>query len=127
MSGTKLPSGEIEDRIKKCFNLRYQGNVKQVDWIKYCHEHYGDKSEQQYHQYWSKAKERYTEDWKEKLNKLLDPAINELYSLISSDDEKIKQRAVDQIIKYTGNEVTKIEGEFKIESINLSWGDENNE
>ena len=127
MAGSKLSGAEVEERVSKCFDLRYKENYKQVQWVKYCHEHYGDKSEQQYHKYWSQAKERYTENWKEKLNKLLDPAVNELYRLIVDEDPKIRQRAIDQIVKYTGNEVTKIEGDFKVENINLSWGENETE
>jgi hypothetical protein len=40
---------------------------------------------------------------------------------LASDDEKIKQRAIDQIIKYTGNDIQRIEA--KIEgNIVLNWG-----
>jgi hypothetical protein len=67
------------------------------------------------------AKDRYDEGWKAKLNKMLDPAMGELFTLLASDDEKIKQRAIDQIIKYTGNDIQRIEA--KIEgNIVLNWG-----
>jgi len=69
-----------------------------------------------------KSGEKYSENWKEKLGKAIDPAVNELYSLLVSDDEKIRQRAIDQIFKYTGNDITKIEADVKVEQINLNWG-----
>jgi hypothetical protein len=84
---------------------------------------YKDKSEKQYAQYWTKAKERYEEGWREKLSKLLSPAVNELYSLLASEDSKIRQRAIDQIMKYNGEDVQRIEGDLKIENISLKWGD----
>ena len=49
--------------------------------------------------------------------------MDELYGLLGSDDEKIRQRAIDQIVKYTGNDIEKIEA--KIEgNIELNWGDD---
>ena len=54
---------------------------------------------------------------------MLSPAMNELYSLLASEDEKIRQRAIDQIMKYSGNDIDRIEA--KIEgNIELNWGDE---
>jgi len=125
MAGVKLTHTEVDERVNKCFELRYNSEspILQKEWIKYCHENYGDKSEQQYHKYWSDAKEKYEEHWRSKLHKLLIPAMDELLSLLASDDEKIRQRAVDQIMKYTGNDIEKIEA--KIEgAIELNWGDE---
>ena len=70
-----------------------------------------------------KSKDHYNESWREKLAKQLDPAVNELIRLLASDDEKIKQRAVDQIMKYNGEDEIKvaISGEMDIK---LNWGDE---
>ena len=123
MAGDKLTSGEVNKRVEQCFKFRYQDNGKQKDWIKWCHANYGDKSEKQYHQYWIKSKDHYNDSWREKLNKQLDPAVNELIRLLASDDEKIKSRAVDQIFKYNGEDEIKvaISGEMDIK---LNWGDE---
>ena len=124
MPGQKLTHTEVDERINKCFELRYKTDppIQQKQWVRYCHETYGDKSEQQYHQYWAAAKERYDEGWRSKLSKMLDPAMDELYGLLGSDDEKIRQRAIDQIVKYTGNDIERIEA--KIEgNITLNWGD----
>ena len=123
MAGDKLTKPEVDARVDKCLELRFQANdpIMFREWIKYCHKAYGDKSEQQYATYWQTANDRYQEGWKAKLNKMLDPAMNQLFTLLASDDEKIKQRAIDQIVKYTGNDIQKIEA--KIEgNIVLSWG-----
>lgn len=125
MAGTKLTKAEVDQRVDKCLELRYEAEtpILQKDWIKYCKKQYGDKSEQQYHKYWSDARDRYEEMWRGKLNKMLNPAMNELMSLLGDDDAKVRQRAIDQIVKYTGNDIEKIEA--KIEgSIELSWGEQ---
>ena len=124
MAGQKLTKIETDARIEKCLELRYTPGdpILHKDWIKHCHKEYGDKSEKQYSAYWTSAKEQYDERWRTKLNSLLDPAMGQLLGLLGSDDEKIRQRAVDQIVKYTGNDIEKIEA--KIEgTIELSWGD----
>jgi hypothetical protein len=125
MAGEKLNHVEVQKRVDKCMQLRYysEGNpILQKQWIQYCHENYGDKSEQTYHKYWADARDKYEENWRAKLQKMLDPAMNELFSLLADDDAKVRQRAVDQIVKYTGNDIEKIEA--KIDgSITLNWGD----
>lgn len=127
MAGEKLTKVEVQQRVDKCLELRYypiSGTpILQKQWISYCHEHYGDKSEQTYHKYWADAKEQYEENWRAKLNKMLDPAMDRLFELLVSDDEKIRQRAIDQIVKYTGNDIEKIEATIDA-SITLNWGDE---
>ena len=125
MAGQKLTKAEVDERVDKCLELRFQANtpILQKEWIKYCKAHYGDKSEQTYHKYWSDARDKYEEMWRAKLSKLLDPALDELFSLLSSDDEKMRSRAVDQIMKYSGNDIQQIEA--KIEgTIELNWGEE---
>ena len=125
MAGNKLSKAETDARVQQCYDMRYNSNEGLLfrNWIKFCHEMYGDKSEQQYSAYWASATEMYQESWREKLNKQLDPAVNELISLLASDDEKIRSRAVDQIMKYTGNDVEKIEA--KVEgAIELNWGND---
>ena len=123
MAGDKLTKPEVDARVDKCLELRFQSNnpIMFREWIKYCHKTYKDKSEQQYATYWQMAKDRYDEGWKAKLDKMLDPAMNELFGLLVSEDEKIRQRAIDQVIKFTGHDIQKIEA--KIEgNIQLNWG-----
>ena len=124
MAGNKLTNAEVNERVDACLTMRYNADspMLQREWIAYCHEHYGDKSEQQYHYYWSMARDRYEENWRAKLSKMLSPAVDELYNLLGDDDPKIRQRAIDQIVKYTGNDIQKIEA--KVEgNIELTWGD----
>ncbi len=72
------------------------------------------------------AKGRYDEGWRQKLNSMLSPAMESLVELMYNEDAKVRQRAIDQIVKYTGNDIEKIEA--KIEgSITLDWGDTNTE
>jgi hypothetical protein len=124
MAGDKLTKAETDIRVDKCLELRFQASppMLQREWVKYCKKQYGDKSEQQYCSYWATAKSRYDEGWRAKLDNLLDPAMEALLELIVSDNEKIRSRAIDQIVKYTGNDIERIEA--KIEgNIELSWGD----
>jgi hypothetical protein len=120
----QLSSGEVNKRVDTCLELRYNSErpMLQREWIAYCHEHYGDKSEQQYHYYWAKASERYTEGWKAKLEGMLDPAMRQLVELLYSEDEKVVQRAIDQIVKYTGNDVEKQEIDITVRQIETQWG-----
>ncbi len=115
MAGDKLPNSEINKRVEACYTLRYENNepFKFKHWIEYCHKHYGDKSEQTYTTYWSKSKNLYDDSWKERLNKLLGPATDELTRLLADEDPKVRQRAIDQIVKYTGNDIQKIEADIK--------------
>ena len=126
MPGIKLTSGEVNERVEQCFDLRYKQGYKQKQWIKYCHETYDDKSEKQYHQYWIKSKDIYNESWCDKLEKQLDPAVNELIGLMASDDEKIRQRAIDQVFKYSGNDEIKLAVSGQVD-ISLTWGDTKDE
>ena len=122
MAGTKSTDAEVMARVEECYNLRYKHKFGNKEWLAHCHKTYGDKSEKTYNTYWTKSTELYNNAWKEKLNKLLEPATDELYSLLASDDSKIRQRAIDQIMKCTGNEIQKIEADVKVEQINLNWG-----
>jgi oligoendopeptidase F len=106
---------EVEKRARECYRLRYEITpaYTQEKWVEHCHEIYGDRSEQTYCSYWAKAKDMYDKSWKERLNNMLGPATDELFNLLSSEDQKIRQRAIDQIMKYTGNDVTKIDANVK--------------
>ena len=123
MAGIKLNDKEVQERIDKAYDLRYSHNYTQERWVEFCHKEYGDKSEQQYCQYFLKARERNDQAWKDKLQGLLGPATDELFRLLASDNEKIRQRAIDQIMKYTGNDVQKIQADIKGD-IKISFGEE---
>jgi len=125
MAGDKLPNSEINKRVEECYSLRFENEqpFKFKDWIAYCHNTYNDKSEQQYTQYWMKSKDLYDEGWRERLTKLLGPAVNELTRALASEDEKIRTRAIDQIMKYNGEDIQRISAEVKGD-IKVSFGDE---
>jgi len=127
MPGTKLSQAEVDSRVQTCYDLRFNSNdgLTHKKWIAYCKENYGDKSEIQYSNYYAKASELYKDSWREKLSKQLDPAVNTLIELLASEDEKIRQRAVDQVMKYTGHDIQQIEAKVEGE-ITLSWGDDQN-
>lgn len=116
---------EVENRSKECYRLRYETtpSITQERWVKHCHKIYGDRSEIQYCAYWAKARDMYQEGWKERLSKLLDPAVNELTRLLASEDEKIRQRALDQVMKYNGEDIQKIQADVKGD-IKISFGEE---
>ena len=125
MSGTKMTHAEIADRVENCYALRYGDTAfKYKDFIAYCHKTYGDKSEKTYTSYWQKAKEMYEEAWREKLNKSVQPAVDELIRLLANESSAVRQRAIDQIMKYTGNDIERIQSEMKIQNIDLKWGDD---
>lgn len=69
-----------------------------------------------------KAGERYKEGWRELLNKQLTPAVLTIIELLASEDEKVRQRAVDQIMKYTGNDIEKVEANVSLTQVKTNWG-----
>ena len=125
MAGNKLTKKETDERIKECYRRRFEDpkpfGVKR--WIDFCHHTYGDKSEQQYTAYWMSAGELYEEGWRTSLKKLLQPAVNELTRALSSEDEKIRTRAIDQIMRYNGEDVQKIKAEVQGD-IKITFGDD---
>ena len=128
MAGIKSTDAQIQERVESCYELRYgEIGFKYKQWIDYCHKNYGDKSEKTYTSYWMKSKERYEEAWREKLGKSISPAVDELMRLLANESSQVRQRAVDQIMKYTGNDIEKIQSEMKIQNIDLKWGDETKE
>lgn len=69
------------------------------------------------------AGELYEEGWRTSLKKLLQPAVNELTKALSSEDEKIRTRAIDQVMKYNGEDIQKIQAEIQGD-IKISFGDD---
>lgn len=124
MAGQKLTDAEVNQRVDKCLELRYHTDppMLQREWIKYCHKYYTDKSEQQYHAYWASARDRYDENWRALLNAQLTPAVQTLIGLLASEDEKVRQRAIDQIVKYTGNDIDRSEINVSVTEYVTKWG-----
>lgn len=123
MAGNKLSDKEIKDRIKKAYELRYEQNYTQEQYVKWAKEYYGDKSEQQLCQYFLKARDLYEDTWKDLLQKQLKPATQELIRLMADENPKIRDAAIAKIFKYTGNEIQKIQADIKGE-INITFGEE---
>ena len=120
----RLTDIEVQRRVDKCFNLRYKSEkpILQREWIDLCQKEYGDKSIPQYTHYWTKAKNDYDEQWRANLEGMLRPAMVELQELLRSDNPLVKQRAIDQIIKYSGNDVQK--HLVAIQDISIGFGEE---
>lgn len=122
MAGIKLSDKELQEIVKEAYELRYNENYTQERYVKYAKEKY-NKSEQQCCQYFLKAKDYHYDVWKDLLEKQLTPAVQELIRLMADGDPKVRQRAVDQIMKYTGNDVQKIQAELKGD-IKVNFGED---
>ena len=120
----RLTDIEVQRRVDNCFNLRYKSEkpILQREWIELCQKEYGDKSIPTYTHYWMKAKNDYDEQWRANLEGMLRPAMIELQDLLRSDNPLVKQRAIDQIIKYSGNDVQK--HLVAIQDISIGFGEE---
>ena len=125
MAGTKLPHSIVDERIQTCYDLRYKDTTTftHIMWVAYCHEHYNDKSEQQYTAYWMSASGLHKAYWQEKLETQLSPAVEKLIELLGSDNEAIASKAIDQIMKYTGNDINKIEADINVKTIDVKFGE----
>jgi hypothetical protein len=108
MAGSKLNNKEIEDIVKKAYDLRYNENYTQERYVKWAKKEYG-KSEQQCCQYFLKAKHYHTTVWKDLLEKQLTPAVEELIRLMADENPKVRDAAIAKIFRYSGNEIQKIE------------------
>lgn len=111
-------------RVEECFQLRFgrEEGLRYVDWLDYCRKNFGDKSEVTYWEYWDEASGMYKESWQTKLNSMIDPAINELFKLLADENPKIRQRAIDQVLEYSGNKVQKIDANVNGQ-IKVKFGD----
>ena len=70
-----------------------------------------------------KAKNDYEEAWRSNLEGMLKPATEKLFNMLDSPSEAIRQRAIDQIMKYTGNDVQKHLIKAQIENISIGFGE----
>lgn len=121
MAGKKLTKAETDARIAECYKMRYETTppTKHADYITWCKKNYANKSEMQYTAYWMKAGDMYKQAWKQKLEDSVGAATDEMVKLLQDDDPRVRQRAIEQIFKYSGNETEKLE---IIGSVELSWG-----
>ena len=126
MAGTKITNAELDERVRQAYHLRYEQKFTQRQYVEWAKEEYGDKSEQQLCQYFLKAKEIVDQKWDERLDALLTPAVDELTRLLSSESERVRQRAVDQVVEYAGKKIKKIEQDVTSngETITIGFGTE---
>ena len=124
MRGVKLSQNAVEERVNKCFELRFnnQGtNFGHKEWIAYCKENYGDKSENTYTDYWMESSRRHKKFWKDKMDNQLSFAVDKMIEMLEHEDPRVVQKAIEQLFKYSGNDVEKID--MNIEGdIKLNWG-----
>jgi vesicle coat complex subunit len=69
-----------------------------------------------------KAKEEYEHQWRGKLDALLEPAQNHLRQLLEDPNPAVRQRAIDQIFKYSGNDIQK--HHVVTQDISIAFGQE---
>lgn len=124
--GKRVTAAEAKKRVELCYQKRFvdEKPITIKEWIEFCKEEYPDKSGMTYTKIWADAGEKYENDWKSRLKKLLTPAVEKLQMALESEDEKIRQRAIDQVMKYTGNDIQRVQAEVKSE-IKVSFGDDN--
>jgi hypothetical protein len=120
MAGNKVNNKELQEIIEKAYDLRYNLDYSQKQYVKWAKNEYG-KSEQQCCQYFLKAKQHHSVVWKDLLEKQLTPAVEELIRLMADENPKIRQQAVSQIFKYSGNDVIKQEIKAEIDSVNVKF------
>ena len=123
-TSNRLSNVELDKRIAKCGELRYKIDhpITQTKWVQYCKDTYGDKSVPTYLTYWMKAKEQYEMEWRGKLDALLIPAQNHLRQLLEDPNPSVRQRAIDQIMKYSGNDIQK--HHVLTQDISIGFGEE---
>ena len=54
----------------------------------------------------------------------MEPASNELRNLLTDNDPKVRQRAIDQVMKYTGNDIERKLIKAEINNIQIGFGEE---
>lgn len=107
--GWKHTDAVIQERVEKAYDFRYNQKGKMKEWVAICKKTYGDRSERIYESYWNKAKQQYTEAWQSQVEQMIQPAMEELLALLQDGNERTRQEAVNQIMKYSGNAIQKID------------------
>lgn len=130
MAGSRLPQDEYDLRVAKCYEFRFEKEepygVK--DWLEYCKEHYPEKSQQQHTKMWSDAGDLYEFAWKERLEKLLGPAVLKMEQNLYDEDGRINTKTIDQIFRYSGRDVQKIDANVKGDlTFKVKFGSDSNE
>jgi len=126
MAGNRLTEKETKDRVMEAYKYRYEADkpIRQEDWVRMCHTLYGDKSEQQYCQYFTAARDVWENGLQNKLEQMLEPAANQLRLLLNDESPAIRQRAIDQIMKYTGRDIERKLIKAEIQNITIGFQEE---
>ncbi len=111
--GWKHTDAVIAERVEAAYDFRYNQKGRMKDWVSKCKKVYGDRCNRTYEIYWNKAKEQYTEVWQNKIEGMIQPAMDELLELLQDGSERARQTAIDQILRYSGNAVQKIDMDVK--------------
>jgi catalase len=125
MAGKRISEKEMQERVMEAYELRYESDkpIRQEDWVRLCHTKYGDKSEQQYCQYFTQARDIWENGLQNKLEQMLEPAANQLRELLDDPNPSIRQRAIDQIMKYTGRDIERKLIKAEINNITIGFGE----
>ena len=115
---------EVQRRVDECFNLRFESEkpILQRQWVDHCKDKYGDKSIPTYLHYWNLAKQEYDERWKGTLEGLLQSAVEKLQDGLNSENHYVRSKTIDQIMKFSGNDIQK--HQVLLQNINIGFGEE---
>jgi len=125
MAGKRLSDKETKDRIMEAYVLRYEKEVpmRQEEWVDHCHTKYGDKSEQQYCQYFTQARDVWENSLTQKLEKMITPASDKLRELLEDDDPRVRSDAIKMIMKYTGRDIERKLVKAELQNISIGFGE----
>ena len=104
-------------KVKNSFLTLYELNMENNISNKY-------KSEQQYCQYFTQAREVWENGLQNKLEQMLEPAANQLRELLEDPNPSIRQRAIDQIMKYTGRDIERKLIKAEVQNITIGFQEE---
>lgn len=126
MAGNRLSVKQTNERVMEAYKLRYEQDdpIRQEDWVLLCHTLYGDKSEQQYCQYFTQARDIWENGLQNKLEKMLEPAANELRELLTDNDPRVRSDAIKMIMKYTGRDIERKLIKAEVNNITIGFGED---
>jgi predicted GH43/DUF377 family glycosyl hydrolase len=126
MAGKRLSERETTERVMEAYEARYGREVplRQEEWVRLCHTKYGDKSEQQYCQYFTQAREMWENGLQNKLEKMLVPAANHLRELLEDPDPRVRSDAIKMVMKYTGRDIERKLIKAEVNNITIGFGTE---
>ena len=126
MAGSRLPQDEYDKRVKQCYEFRFEQETPfgVKEWLDYCAEHYPDKSQQQHTKMWSDAGELFKNAWKDRLEKLLGPAVDKITEGLTSEDPRTFQKAIEQVFRYSGHDIDRQEIKQEVTYYKANFGND---